>query len=140
MSTVTARFFNVYGDRHPISGPYATVVGIFEQKMLKGEPMTIIGDGEQRRDFTHVSDIVSGLIELGRKDWHSEIFNLGSGRNYSINELAKMFGGESTFIDSRPGEARVTLADFTKMNKATGWSPKIDLESYISRWKDENIF
>jgi UDP-glucose 4-epimerase len=76
-STVVARFFNVYGDRHPVTGPYATVVGIFEQKMLKGEPMTIIGDGEQRRDFTHVSDIVSGLIALGEKSWKSEIFNLG---------------------------------------------------------------
>jgi UDP-glucose 4-epimerase len=138
LSTVTARFFNVYGDRQPIIGPYATVVGIFEQKYLKKEPLTIIGTGEQRRDFTHVSDIVSGLVALGKDRWSSEIFNLGSGKNYSINELAKMFGGETVFLDPRPGESRVTLADYTSMKRKTGWNPKINLESYIKEWKREN--
>ena len=138
LSTVTTRFFNVYGDRQPITGPWATVVGIFEQKYLKKEPLTIIGTGEQRRDFTHVSDIISGLESLAKDKWNSEIFNLGSGKNYSINELADMFGGDKVFLESRPGESNITLADYSEMENKTGWSPKTSLENYIKEWKYEN--
>ena len=140
VSTVTARFFNVYGPRQPSVGHCPTVVGIFENQMINNKPLTVIGDGEQRRDFTHVSDIVSGLVELGRSEWKSQIFNLGSGKNYSINELANMFEGEIQYIPSRPGEAEKTLADYSEMNELTGWSPKTDLKEYVREWINENLY
>jgi len=138
-STVIARFFNVYGKRQPVTGPYPTVVGIFENQMINNLPLTVIGTGDQRRDFTHVSDIVSGLVELGKNNWNGEVFNLGSGKNYSINELANMFGGKVNYISSRPGEANTTLADYGPMLDHTGWSPKVDLKDYVENWKNENI-
>jgi len=139
MSIVTARFFNVYGKRQPTKGAYATVVGIFEDQTKSGEPLTVTSDGEQRRDFTHVSDIVRGFTALGEGEWQGQIFNLGCGRNYSINELAGLFGEEKKYIPARPGEARNTLADHTEMTKATGWAPKVSLKSYVDRWKEENV-
>tara|TARA_R110000824_G_scaffold60050_10_gene160911 strand:+ start:19133 stop:20074 length:942 start_codon:yes stop_codon:yes gene_type:complete len=135
MSTVIARFFNVYGNRQPITGPWATVVGKFEELTRLEKPLTIVGNGEQRRDFTHVDDIVSGLYSLGCRDWCSLdaplIFSLGTGTNYSINELADLFGGEKIGIPSRPGEARITLADPDLMYKETGWRAKKSLKRYV---------
>ena len=135
-STVIARFFNVYGMRQPTSGAYATVVGIFEGQTSLKEKITITGTGEQRRDFTHISDIVAGFKLLGKKQWNGEVFQLGTGKNYSINELANMFGGEIEYIPKRPGEAWVTLADYSDMKEATGWSPETDIEKYIKSWLD----
>ena len=135
LSVATARFFNVYGPRQPTTGPYATVAGIFEEKRKKLQPLTITGTGEQRRDFTHVSDIVSGFLILGSKKWSSEIFNLGYGENHSINELADMFGGEKVYIPARPGEALETLADTSAIFNATGWRAEIGLEEYVKSWK-----
>lgn len=138
MSTVVARFFNVYGKRQPTFGDYATVVGIFENFTEKGKPLTVTGDGEQRRDFTHVSDIVKGLVALGEKDWSQNdttwIFNIGTGKNYSINELAQMFGGEIQYIPKRPGEAQDTLCDYSLLQRETGWQPTVDLEQYVQEF------
>jgi len=132
MSTVTARFFNVYGDRQPKTGPYATVVGVFEDQISRGVPLTVTGDGEQRRDFTYVTDIVRGLVALSGQTWKGEVFNLGSGRNYSINELAQLFRPHQIrHIPARPGEARVTLANISKTTEVTGWKPEFCLEEYI---------
>lgn len=139
MSTVTARFFNVYGSRQPRTGPYATVVGVFEDKLLAGEKLPVTGDGEQRRDFTHVADIVSGFEELGKETWHAEIFQLGTGKNHSINELAHLFGGEIEYIPSRPGEARNTLAEVENTKKTIGWSATSTLEDYVSQWVQKNM-
>ena len=139
LSTVIARFFNVYGDRQPISGPYATVVGVFEGQTLNGTPMTITGNGEQRRDFTHYSDIVSGFEALAKNDFSGEIFQLGTGVNYSINELAGFFGGDKEYIDARPGEAKITLADYSEMQKQTGWEPRTKLEDYVKTWLENNL-
>ena len=137
LSTVTARFFNVYGTRPPITGPYATVVGIFEEKRKTHSPLTVTGTGAQRREFTHVSDIASGLASLSDYAGSAEVFNLGCGKNFSINELAGMFGGPKEYIPARPGEAWETLADISEMKKATGWSPLVSLESYIKKWKQD---
>ena len=131
MSVVTARFFNVYGPRQPTSGAYATVVGIFEGQTTKNTSLTITGSGEQRRDFTHISDIVSGFEALGEGSYQAEIYQLGTGKNYSINDLAGMFGGKTEYISARPGEAWITLADPSEMNSATGWSPRVDMEEYV---------
>ena len=132
LSTVVARFFNVYGYRQPLTGTWATVIGVFEEQSRKGMPLTITGDGEQRRDFTHVSDIVEGIYALGQGGSGSgDIYNLGTGKNYSINEIAAMFGGSISYIPARPGEARTTLADISRMTETTGWRPKYDIEDYI---------
>jgi UDP-glucose 4-epimerase len=134
-----ARFFNVYGPRNPLIGQYTPVVAIFEQQMLNNQPLTIVGDGEQRRDFTHVFDICQGLIDISLKDRKAEVYNLGAGKNYSINELADLFGGERRYLPARPGEARETLADTTKINKITGWEANHDLTKYIKEFKNEII-
>lgn len=131
LSTVSARFFNVFGDRQPVSGPYATVVGIFEKQTLEKTPLTITGNGEQRRDFTHVNDIVTGLVSLSKKEYKGDVYQLGTGTNYSINDLADLFRGEKKYIPSRPGEAWETLADISKTVKDTGWLPTVSLDTYV---------
>ena len=137
MSTVTARFFNVYGDRQPTEGPYATVVGIFEGQTASNKDLTVTGTGEQRRDFTHISDIISGFGLLGDGEWQGQIFNLGCGKNYSINELADMFGGVKKYTPARPGEAWETLADVKDMHNATSWKAEVCLINYVNGRKND---
>ena len=131
MSTVVARFFNVYGPRQPVIGPWATVIGLFEELTKKNNPLTVVGDGNQRRDFTHIDDIIAGLIALGNSEWEADIFSLGTGKNHSILEVVEMFKGETVHLPARPGEARVTLADYSQMKKVTGWTPAKNLTDYI---------
>lgn len=131
-----ARFYNVYGPRQIEEGRYATVIGIFEKQLREGKKLTVTGTGEQRRDFTHVDDIVSGLIavsESGVQDGRP--YSLGSGRNYSIMEVAKMHTDETNieFLPERPGEAWQTLADVTVTREHTGWSPSKRLEDYVRK-------
>lgn len=139
-----ARFFNVYGPRQLEDGPYATVIGIFEKQKREGKPLTITGDGEQRRDFTHVADIVNGLIaigfggtsiltRLGRDNLISKTpyVNLGSGLNYSINEVAAMFKCPVSYIPARRGEAKTTLADIALATNTIGYKPTRSLKEYI---------
>lgn len=138
MSVVTARFFNVYGERQPTVGAYATVVGVFEGQKASGSNLTVTGTGEQRRDFTHISDIVAGFKALGEGNHSAEIYQLGTGENHSINDLAEMFGGNVDYIPARPGEALITLADPAKMNEATGWKASTRIEVYVQNWLKEN--
>jgi len=99
----------------------------------EGSPLTITGTGEQRRDFTYVDDICDGLILMSETQRNGEIFNLGTGFNHSINEVAAMFGGEVHYIDARPGEARETLADLS-LARSIGYEPKVMLESYVRKF------
>lgn len=135
ISTVCARFFNVYGDRQPTEGTYATIIGIFERQSLNAESLTITGDGEQRRDFTHVYDICDGLICLSKDKHRGEIYNLGTGTNYSINEIAAMFSDNTTYIPARAGEARITLADISATQQF-GYQPKQNITNYIESFKE----
>ncbi len=133
ISTAVARFFNVYGPRHLAEGQYATVVAIFEKQKKETDVLTPTGDGEQRRDFTHVYDIADGLIAMSKDKWEGDIFNLGTGRNYSINELAKMFKPkELQYLPKRPGEAKETLADLKFTKEKLGWQAKFTLEGYVA--------
>jgi len=140
LNTSICRFYNVYGPHQIEDGTYATVLGIFEKQYKEGKPLTIVGTGEQRRDFTHIDDIVDGLIRINRAmhgevdmRYAGEIFELGSGKNYSINELAKMFGEDYPweYIPARKGEYDVTLADYSKAKLKLGWEPKGDITQYI---------
>jgi UDP-glucose 4-epimerase len=126
-----ARFFNCYGPRQMESGSHATVVGIFEKQKKENKPLTITGDGSKRRDFVHVNDIVEALIAMSNKEYNCDIFQLGSGKNYSIKELAEMFQSEITYIAERSGEAQETLADIEFSSKELNWKPKCSLEEYV---------
>jgi UDP-glucose 4-epimerase len=133
LPTAVCRFYNVYGPHQLESGTYATVIGIFERQYREGKPLTVTGNGEQRRDFTHIEDIVDGIVKCAENIdvANGETFELGRGVNFSINEIAKMFGGETRYISARPGEYDVTLCDYTKANKILRWSPSKNIESYI---------
>lgn len=128
MSTIALRYFNVYGPRHPEEGAYSTVIAIFRRQKRLGQPMTIVGDGTQRRDFTFVSDVVrANMMAMMARDVNG-VFNVGTGQNYSVLEIAQMLGGEYTFIPPRLGEAKETRADFAKIQANLGWSPTISFE------------
>lgn len=122
------RYFNVYGERQITDGAYAAIVGIFLQQKAEGKPLTITSDGEQRRDFTYVRDVARA--NLLAKDWPNGIYNIGTGKNYSINQLADYVGGEKKYIGERRGEARVTQAD-NSAAREHGWQPTKDIKDWI---------
>ena len=131
LNTSICRFYNVYGPHQLEDGEYSTVLGIFERQYRNNEPLTITGKGEQRRDFTHVDDIVDGLYRCMDKDLKAEIFELGRGENFSINEIVDMFGAERKYIPARSGEYDATLCTDTKAHEMLGWNPTKNLEDYI---------
>ena len=132
VDTKICRFYNVYGPHQLTEGEYCTVVGIFESQYKEGVELTITGDGEQRRDFTHIDDIVEGLILTAQSDnFEIDTIELGRGNNYSINELAEMFGCGHTYIPERPGEARVTLCDISEAKENIGYEPKVNIGDYV---------
>jgi len=131
--TIITRFYNVYGD-HMIPGksPYSTVIQIFNEQFKNNQPLTVTGTGEKRRDFTYVLDICDALISCSdHPELKAEFFELGRGKNYSINEVADMYGTTKTYIPNRPGEAQTTLADFSKATKILGYTPFRNLKDYI---------
>ena len=131
------RYFNVYGPREPIKGEYAPVVGLFKRQKAADLPMTIVGDGSQKRDFTYIDDVVEANICAMKSlnvDSYFEIYNVGTGKNYTILEIAKMIGGATTLIDKRPAEVYETLADITKTKKDLSWCPKHDLANKINEY------
>ena len=133
LSTAICRFYNVYGPHQLEEGDYSTVIGIFEKQYREGKPLTITADGEQRRDFTYIDDIVDGLVKCSEHNFKAEFFELGRGVNFSINEIADMFGKEypREYIPARKGEYDVTLADYSKAKLKLGWEPKGDITQYI---------
>ena len=135
LETVILRYFNVYGYREPRRGNYAPVVGLFDRNRRNGEPLTVVGDGEQRRDFTNVSDVVEANILAASSTIPKEdlgmVLNIGSGVNYSINQVASMFVGKVVHAKERMGEARETLADCSKAKNLIGWEAKVKLPDYI---------
>ena len=140
MNIVNLRYFNVYGDRQPLKGAYAPVVGLFLEQWKRGEAFTIVGDGEQRRDFTHVNDVVRANIAAAERasDISGEIINVGTGTNHSVNQIADMICNSYTknFIPPRPAEARVTLADISKAKKLLGYMPSIEISDWIEQYKE----
>jgi len=125
------RFYNVYGPHQLEEGTYSTVLGIFERQRRNDELLTITGTGKQRRDFTHVDDIVDGLYRCIGKEFKAEIFELGRGVNHSINEIVDMFRSKRKYIPARDGEYDATLCDYTNAAELLNWEPKIDLQDYI---------
>ena len=136
------RFYNVYGPHQETEGEYCTVVGIFERQYKNGEPLTITWDGEQRRDFTHVEDIVDGLYRAGNEYFKEcEEFELGTGKNCSINELTGWFGDYPTkSIPKRDGEMRESLCTDTHAYDLLGWNPTRTLQKYIEDFVETERF
>lgn len=128
-----ARFYNVYGPYQLKEGGYTTLIGAWERMIEEGKPLIIYGDGEKRRDFTHVEDIVNALQLILEKQAWGHIFELGRGKNHSINDIASMFNKPVIYKENKPGEAQITLCTDTTARDILGWEPKINIESYIKK-------
>lgn len=139
LHTTSLRYFNVYGPNMDPNGAYALVIGKFLQQKQQGKPLTICGDGEYFRDYTNVYDIARAniLAMESEKVGHGEVINIGNGKPFSVNELAKLIGGESVFVEPRAGDPRRTQADNTKARELLGWQPSIDLAVGIADLKKE---
>ena len=136
MQIVSLRYFNVYGPRKRMDGAYPMVIPIFLKQKLQGEAMTIVGDGEQTRDYVHVSDVVLANIKAWKSDVsNGTIINIGSGRQTSVNEIAMFIGGDIIHVAGRIGEMRYIEADIKKAKKLLGWEPKIYIEDGIEQLK-----
>jgi len=131
LPALSLRFFNVYGPRARTSGTYGAVFGVFLAQKLSNNPYTIVGDGNQTRDFTFVSDVVNAIIAAAKSDLSGEVINIGSNNTYSINRLVELLGGEVVYIPKRPGEPDCTWADITKATQLLKWKPKISLEKGV---------
>lgn len=138
VETVSLRYFNVYGERQSLEGAYALVMCVFARQRLNNEPLTIRGDGEQRRDFTHVIDIAKAnfLAMKSEKVGKGEVINIGNSDSRSVNDIAKMIGGPSINIDPVV-EPRETLADNTKAKQLLGWEPTVIIEEWVPKYKKD---
>jgi nucleoside-diphosphate-sugar epimerase len=138
LETVSLRYFNIYGERQNVGGAYAMVIGIFVDQLLNGKPMTIRGDGEQRRDFTYVGDVVNANILASQSEnvGNGEVINIGNGDNRSINDIADMIGGDRVNVDPVI-EPKATLADNSKAEKLLGWKPTQNIEDWVPGYKKE---
>ena len=139
LPTVVLRYFNVYGPREPLKGEYAPVIGIFKKQRDAGKPLTVVGTGEKRRDFTYVLDVVeanvrAALCVLPEREGRFVRLNVGTGKNYSVLDVARMVGGQITHISDRPAEALETLADVYLLEHVLEWVPSRDLSSMIDSY------
>lgn len=129
-----ARFYNVYGPYHLKEGGYCTVIGKWENAYEEGKSLTIYGTGEKRRDFTHIDDIVGALILINEKQAWGHVFELGRGKNYSINEIASLYKTNIVYEDNKPGEAETTLCTDTLAKEILNWEAKLDISDYINNY------
>lgn len=139
LPVVCLRYFNVYGERQSTDGAYATALGIFLRQYNRGVPLTIVGDGTQKRDFTYVGDVVrANVLAAKSKKAVGHTINIGGGRSWSINEVARIIcsgnkDARCVYVPKRPGEVKVTLADTAKARKLLGWMPKMSLEEWLRK-------
>ncbi len=138
LPTISLRYFNVYGERQPSVGAYALVLGIFLKQHKEGGPLTIHGDGSQRRDFVHVRDVVEANIAAYYSNASGMVLNVGSGTNISVKELADLILKEQVFEARRQGDADVTLADISRIQKVLNWKPTVDIVEGIKELLHKN--
>lgn len=136
LPTVSLRYFNVYGPRVSLDGDYALVIGRFLKQCLAGQPLTIVPDGNQSRDFTHVYDAVRAniLAMESSKAGRGEVINIGGGEDHTVNKVAELIGGPTVFVEPRV-EPRRTLADITLAKELLGWEPKVKFEDGVEELK-----
>ena len=144
---ISFRFFNAYGPRSRTSGAYGAVFGVFLAQKLANKPLTIVGNGNQTRDFIHVNDLVNGIIKAAFSKKVGKIYNIGGGKEIKVNKIANLIGGKRIHIPKRPGEPNRSLADITKIKKDLGWQPKIKIEDGVKNllkqihyWKDAPVW
>ena len=128
---ISLRFFNVYGPRSRTSGTYGAVFGVFLAQKIAKKPFTVVGDGNQTRDFTYVTDVIEASILSAQSKYENLILNIGSGTTIKINYLVKLIGGKKIFLPKRPGEPDCTWADIKKAKKILKWKPKISIENGV---------
>lgn len=137
LDTVILRYFNVYGENMPLEGAYRTVLSIFGNQYKNNEPFTLVNDGNQKRDFTYVNDVVDAnfLVGFSDKKWGGEAFNIGNGKSVSIKEIISYFGVEDVINIGNRVEPHETLADNKKAKELLGWSPVGDIKIWIENYK-----
>jgi len=147
LPALSLRLFNVYGPRSRTTGAYGAVFGVFLAQKLNGKPYTVVGDGEQTRDFTYVNDVANAFIHAANSNVSGEALNVGSGNHYSVNYLVSLLGGEKVHIPKRPGEPSCTFADTAKIERLLKWAPKVRLEqgvqnmvAVIEHWRDAPVW
>lgn len=132
LPVISLRFFNVYGPRSRTSGTYGAVFGVFLAQKLAQKPFTVVGDGNQTRDFTHVSDVVNAVVTAAHSDLSQKIFNVGSGKTISVNRIVELLEGPVVNIPKRPSEPDCTFADINKIIEELNWSPKVSIEEGVA--------
>ncbi len=133
LNVVSLRLFNVYGLKSRTSGTYGAMFGVFLAQKISSKPFTVVGDGNQTRDFTYVTDVVNAMIKACRSRAKNKIYNVGSGKTISVNKIVELLGGKKIYIPKRPGEPDCTFADINKIKKDLKWKPKISIEEGIKR-------
>lgn len=149
LPALSLRFFNVYGPRARTSGTYGAVFGVFLAQKHAGKPFTVVGDGEQTRDFTFVTDVADACVAAARSDRIGRVYNVGSGRASSVNRVVELLGVEAGIVNvpKRPGEPDCTLADTTRIRDELGWEPRVSIEDGVARllvdidaWRDAPVW
>jgi len=147
LAAVSLRFFNVYGPRSRTSGTYGAMFGVFLAQKLAGQSYTVVGDGEQTRDFTYVTDIADAVYAAVESDVKGEIMNVGSGAAVSVNRVVSLLGGDKVHIPERPGEPDQTFAEISVIKRRLGWAPKVGIEEgvglllgHIEYWRDAPVW
>jgi len=147
LPVISLRLFNVYGPRARTSGSYGAVFGVFLKQKLEGKPFTVVGDGRQTRDFTHVLDVARAFFLASKSGLKNEIMNVGSGKTYSMNALVDLLGGKKIHIPKRPGEPDRTFADISRIKRLLKWRPEISFRRGVAEmlkdidyWKDAPLW
>jgi UDP-glucose 4-epimerase len=134
LPAVSLRFFNVFGPRARTSGTYGAVFGVFLAQLANGKPLTVVGDGRQRRDFTYVDDAVAALIAAAESDITNQVFNVGSGQPHSVNEIVDIMKPKDVvYLPKRPGEPDCTWAEISKIKIYLNWAPKVAFHDGVER-------
>ncbi len=144
---ISLRLFNVYGIRSRTTGAYGAVFGVFLAQKLAGEPLTVVGDGTQTRDFTYVTDVANAFLSAAESDVAGKAMNVGSGGHYSVNQIVELLESESITIPKRPGEPECTFADITEITQSLGWKPKVSfaegvkiMRENIENWREAPLW
>lgn len=140
LPSVSLRLFNVYGPKARTTGSYGAVFGVFLAQKLANQPFTVVGDGNQTRDFIYVADVAKAFLLAAESDFKGEIFNIGSGQPQSINYLTRLLGGEVVHIPKRPGEPDVTCADVNKVRDLLKWEPSVAFERGVEIMLDQSDY
>jgi UDP-glucose 4-epimerase len=147
LQAISLRLFNVYGTRSRTTGAYGAVFGVFLAQKIKHQPLTVVGDGSQSRDFTYVTDVASAFLAAATSNISGEVFNVGSGNHYSVNSLVALLNSEVVYIPKRPGEPDCTFADVRKIQANLGWTAKVGLQEGVSNmlaqlddWNDAPVW